>query len=162
MRTALLLPCSLLLGCAKLTVPSSDDSSPTLAAAEPEATAAPTPEPERRERAREEAEDRIQASHILIAYQGAQRAKEDVTRTKAAALIRAKEVQAKAAKGDDFAKLAEEYSDGPSARKGGDLGKFGKTSMVKPFADAAFALEPGEVSDVVETTFGFHVIKRTE
>jgi peptidyl-prolyl cis-trans isomerase NIMA-interacting 1 len=56
-----------------------------------------------------------------------------------------------------------EYSDEPgAAQRGGDLGKFGKKQMVRKFSEAAFKLEIGEVSEVVESEFGFHVIKRTE
>jgi parvulin-like peptidyl-prolyl isomerase len=64
--------------------------------------------------------------------------------------------------GTDFAKLAQASSDGPSGIEGGALPKFGRQQMVKPFSDAAFGLAPGEVSDLVETNFGFHIIKRTE
>ena len=63
-------------------------------------------------------------------------------------------------KGADFAKLAEEKSTGPSKSKGGDLGYFGKGEMVPEFADAAFALKPGEITETpVQTQFGWHVIK---
>ncbi len=69
---------------------------------------------------------------------------------------------AKVKKGEDFAALAKEYSEDNSAKKGGDLGLFSRGRMVKPFEEAAFALEVGGVSDVVETSFGFHIIKVEE
>ena len=61
--------------------------------------------------------------------------------------------------GEDFAELAKQYSEGPTGPRGGDLGAFAQGRMVKPFDDAAFALNEGEISDIVETQFGFHVIK---
>jgi parvulin-like peptidyl-prolyl isomerase len=91
------------------------------------------------------------------------RASPALKRTKEEAKKRAEGILAKARKGEDFGKLADASSDDPSAKLNhGSLGKFSRAQMVKPFADAAFALKPGEVSPLVETPFGFHVIKRTE
>ncbi len=105
----------------------------------------------------------IEASHFLVQYQGSMRAAPTVTRTKEEAKKRAAEGLAKVKKGEDFAKVVGEYSDEPGAAgRGGALGEFTRDRMIKPFADAAFALKVGQVSDVVETPFGFHVIKRTK
>ena len=107
--------------------------------------------------------EQIGASHILVAYRGATRAKPTVTRSKEEARALAQRLAAKAREpGTDFSKLARDSSDGPSGIEGGALPKFGRQQMVKPFSDAAFALQPGQISDVVETNFGFHIIKRTE
>lgn len=69
------------------------------------------------------------------------------------------EVKAQLDAGGDFAELATEHSHCPSAAEGGDLGWFGPGQMVPEFEEAAFALQPGETSDVVETDFGFHIIR---
>ncbi len=72
---------------------------------------------------------------------------------------RAEGLCARAKQGEDFADLAKRYSDDPSAEQGGDLGFFGRGDMIAKFEEAAFSLQPGEVSDVVQTEFGYHVIK---
>lgn len=94
---------------------------------------------------------------------GTERAPASVVRTREQALAVAQEVLRRAKKGDDFARLAVEYSDEPNATsRGGSLGRFGKGQMVPAFEDAAFKLEVGQVSEIVETPFGFHIIQRTE
>ena len=101
--------------------------------------------------------EQVRASHILIKVDpGADEAKKADARTKI------ESVQTKLKKGEDFGALAKEYSEGPSAPKGGDLGFFGRGQMVKPFEDAAFTMKPGQVSDMVETRFGYHLIMVTD
>ena len=98
--------------------------------------------------------ERVKASHILIKVdEGASEEK------KAEARKKIEEIQQKVQKGEDFAELAKTYSEGPSAPRGGDLDFFGRGQMVKPFEDAAFSLKPNETSDIVETRFGYHLIK---
>jgi hypothetical protein len=75
---------------------------------------------------------------------------------------KAEEVLAKVKAGADFAETAKQYSQDTSASNGGDLGSFGKGKMVPEFEKAAFALKAGEVSDVVKTVYGYHIIKVTE
>ncbi len=105
-------------------------------------------------------EAKVKARHILIAFKDARAASgEAAQRSKDDAKTLAEKVLAET-KGADFAKLAEKYTDEPSGKtKGGDLGYFRKDQMVKEFAEAAFALKPGELSKVVESPFGFHIIK---
>jgi len=104
--------------------------------------------------------DKIHAAHILLMYKGSMRAPEDITRTKEEALQEIQKILDKVKAGGDFAELAQHYSDCPSSSKGGDLNEFGRGVMAKPFEDAAFKLKIGEMSDIVETPFGYHIIKR--
>jgi parvulin-like peptidyl-prolyl isomerase len=117
-------------------------------------------EPEQAEKLQPAPPGQIRASHILVSYEGV--AGMDATRSKVEARELAEEILERVRSGESFATLAETYSDCPTAAKQGDLGFFGKGRMVKPFEDAAFALNKDEVSDVVETKFGYHLIKRTQ
>ncbi|OGL42671.1 MAG: hypothetical protein A2W05_00745 [Candidatus Schekmanbacteria bacterium RBG_16_38_10] len=102
--------------------------------------------------------EKVKASHILIKV--APDANEEA---KNKAESKAKEILAKAKKGENFAKLAKEFSeDTGSSTNGGDLGFSQKGRMVKEFEDAAFKLKPGEISDIVKTKFGYHIIKAEE
>jgi peptidyl-prolyl cis-trans isomerase C len=89
-------------------------------------------------------EEEIHARHILVATEP-----------------EAKEIQERLKKGEDFATVAKEKSKDPSA-EGGDLGFFGRGQMLKPFEDAAFGLKEGEISNPVQTQFGWHIIKVEE
>jgi peptidyl-prolyl cis-trans isomerase C len=105
-----------------------------------------------------EVPEMVHARHILIKVDARASAEE-----KQKAREKAEDVLKKIKAGGDFAQLAEEYSDDPGSKaKGGDLGFFGRGRMVQPFEDAAFSLKPGEVSGLVETQFGFHIIKVEE
>lgn len=105
-------------------------------------------------------EGSIRVAHILLMYKGVGQAPPTVTRTKEEAKKQIEELLKKVKAGADFAELAKVYSDCPSGKRGGDLGHFQRGAMVKPFEDTAFALQVGEVSDIVETQFGFHIIKK--
>ncbi len=97
----------------------------------------------------------VKASHILLRTGNEQ---EDKAQKKA----ELEEIKEKIEGGADFAEMARQYSDCPSKSKGGDLGFFGKGAMVKPFEETAFHLDVGEMSDIVETNFGYHLIKVTD
>lgn len=98
--------------------------------------------------------EKVRARHILIRVDPQAEDSE-----KAEAQAKLKEVQQRLEAGEDFSTLAKEYSQGPSSARGGDLGYFRRGQMLEPFEEAAFALKPGEVSKVVETRFGYHLIK---
>jgi PPIC-type PPIASE domain len=99
----------------------------------------------------------VRARHILLSLppDASESARDSVTAL-------AESLQQRAASGEDFAALAQQYSADGSAPQGGDLGFFGRTDMVAPFSDAAFALQPGEISGIVTTQYGLHIIKVEE
>ncbi|MBC7396390.1 MAG: peptidyl-prolyl cis-trans isomerase [Bdellovibrionales bacterium] len=88
---------------------------------------------------------KIAASHILVDQE-----------------FEVKDLEKKLQSGESFEALAKDFSKCPSGKSGGSLGEFARGMMVKPFEDAAFALEPGKVSGPVKTQFGYHLIKRTK
>lgn len=90
--------------------------------------------------------DEVRASHILVDNEE-----------------HAKQIKLELERSDKtFAELAKEKSEGPSGENGGDLGFFGRGKMAKPFEKKAFELDVGEVSDPVQTQFGWHLIKKTD
>jgi parvulin-like peptidyl-prolyl isomerase len=98
--------------------------------------------------------DSVHARHIILMFRP-----EDTPEIKADRLKQITDIQKRAKSGEDFAGLARQYSQDGAARSGGDLGYFPREMMVKPFADVAFSLKKGEISGVVETQFGYHVIQ---
>lgn len=102
--------------------------------------------------------EEVHASHILVSTREL-KTDED----KAAAREKIAGILQKVKDGEDFGELAEEHSDCPSGKRSkGDLGFFPRQGMVAPFADAAFSMKAGELSDIVETEFGYHIIKVTD
>lgn len=98
--------------------------------------------------------EQVTARHIILTTEGI--TDESELRAKRDELA---EIRREIVNGADFAEVAKERSEGPSASNGGQLGQFGRGQMVPAFEEAAFALEPGEVSDIVETQFGYHIIE---
>ena len=98
--------------------------------------------------------EQVRASHILFKTEG---------KDEAAIRKQAEAVLARAKAGEDFAKLANQHTEEEVGKtRGGDLDFFGRGQMAKEFEDAAFALKPGQISDVVKTSFGLHIIKTTD
>jgi parvulin-like peptidyl-prolyl isomerase len=144
-----------------------EESSTSTSTASPPPTTAATPTPTPTETSSstgpKSKPTKISAAHVLIQYMGSERAPSSVVRTREQARAVAEKVLERARAGEDFSRLAVEMSDEPgAAQRGGSLGRFGHGQMVRAFEDAAFALDVGQVSDIVETPFGFHIIKRTE
>jgi NIMA-interacting peptidyl-prolyl cis-trans isomerase 1 len=109
------------------------------------------------------APDAIIAQHVLVAYKGAKGAPKSVTRSKADAKTRAQEALGKIRSGASFEDIVKSYSDDTgTVDRMGSIGKRQRQDLDPAFATAAFALQVGEVSDVVESPFGFHIIKRTQ
>ncbi len=107
--------------------------------------------------------EKIHTRHILVRYTGAKNAPASVTRSKAAARALAESIRTEiVAHHGDFAALAKQRSEDASASRGGDLGWVGRGRLAPEYEAAAWALKPGQVSDVVETAFGFHIIERVE
>lgn len=112
----------------------------------------------------------VRASHLLIKHSGSRRTAswkdpdgaEIKRRSKASAIETLEALRARVVAGEEFAALARVHSDCGSAAKGGDLGPFQRGMMQKPFEDAAFGLKVGELSGVVDTDSGVHIIVRTE
>lgn len=104
--------------------------------------------------------DSVTASHILLKTQDSE-GKELSAEKKKEAKKKAEEALAKVKSGEDFAKVAKKYSQDSSASNGGELGTFGRGQMVSEFEKAAFNMKKGEISDIVETEYGYHIIKVT-
>jgi parvulin-like peptidyl-prolyl isomerase len=103
--------------------------------------------------------DKVRASHILLMYKGSMRSTASRSKDEAQALIA--DLKKQVAEGADFGALAKQHSDCPSGQSGGDLGMFGRGQMVPEFDACAFSMDVGDVSDVVETAFGYHILHRT-
>jgi peptidyl-prolyl cis-trans isomerase D len=97
----------------------------------------------------------VEARHILIKLNPDASAEEVEN-----ARQRSETVLDMAKEGQDFAELAKKYSEGPTKTQGGNLGAFRREAMVKPFADKAFSMKAGEISEPVRTRFGWHIIKQ--
>ena len=103
--------------------------------------------------------EQVRASHILLMYAGSMRSNNDRSKEDALQLI--EELKSAVEEGEDFSELAKTHSDCPSGTESGDLGSFGRGQMVPEFEESAFSMEVGDTSGVVETDFGYHLIRRT-
>ncbi|MDC3953710.1 peptidylprolyl isomerase [Polyangium jinanense] len=106
---------------------------------------------------------KVTVKHILVRYKGTKNADASITRTREEACLRAMEARDKLREGADFDEMVKEYSEEPgAASRGGSVGEIERSMVVKNFADAAFELSVNQMSDVVETEFGFHLIVRSQ
>ena len=107
--------------------------------------------------------EKISVKHVLVKYSGAERADDSISRTREAACMRAMEARDALRDGAEFGDIVKDYSEEPGATKrGGALPSIKRADVIAQFADAAFSLDVNQLSDVVETPYGFHVILRTE
>lgn len=148
-------------------------AAPAAPAAAPVATAAPGPDKAavdqclataNASRARFSGEPaKITVKHVLVKWKGAKKGDDKATRTRGEACLRAVEARDKLRAGEDWDATVKTYSDeAGAATRGGLVGAVERKDVAKPFADAAFELKPNQMSDVVESDFGFHVITRSE
>ena len=105
--------------------------------------------------------DTVTASHILLKTID-DNGNELSDKKKKEAKKKAEEALKKVKSGEDFAQVAKEYSEDSTASNGGELGTFGRGQMVSEFENAAFSMKPGEISDIIKTQYGYHIIKVTE
>jgi hypothetical protein len=106
---------------------------------------------------------KIGVKHVLVKYKGAKNAAPEIARSRGEACLRAQEAIAKLKAGDDWDAVVKSFSEeAGAATRAGSMGMVERKDLVKAFADAAFALSVNNVSDVVETEFGFHVILRNQ
>tara|TARA_B100000886_G_scaffold140929_1_gene95472 strand:+ start:3835 stop:4155 length:321 start_codon:yes stop_codon:yes gene_type:complete len=103
--------------------------------------------------------DQVSASHILLMYKGSTNSSND--RSEDEAKDKIKMLRSQVEEGTNFGELAREFSDCPSGTQGGDLGSFGRGQMVPEFENAVFNMEIGDLSKIIKTDFGYHIIQRT-
>ena len=106
--------------------------------------------------------DEIAARHVLVMHDGSKAKPPALKRSRDEARARAQACLLELRGGAEFAAMVRKYTDEPGgATRGGDLSTFRRDTMVKRFSDAAFALKVGQISEVIETAYGFHIIQRS-
>lgn len=156
---ALLIACAV--ACGGSQTPSRTQGEAASASDSPAAKCIATADAKRERRADEP--EKVTVKHVLVKWSGSKRAPASITRTREDACLRAEEARAKLEKGASFGDVVKEYSDEEgAATREGMVGSVQRREVAPPFADAAFELHVGDVSYVVETDFGFHVIMCTE